>query len=41
MKAIIQPRSPNLLYISLIFKRFVPHASSSAPVTKLPPIFSS
>lgn len=41
MRTIIQPRSPNLLYISPIFNRFVPHASSSAVVTKLLPIFSS
>lgn len=40
-KMIIQPRSPNLLYISLSLDRFVPHASSSAAVTKLPPIFNS
>lgn len=35
------PRSPNSLYISLILDRLVPHASSNADVTKLPPMFSS
>lgn len=35
------PRSPKLLYNSRTFDLFFPHASSSAAITVLPPIFNS
>lgn len=35
------PRSPILLYISLIVDLFIPHASSNAEEIRLPPMLSS